>query len=114
MAKKKEKSPTESLDECPECGMSWVGKDIYEAFAEMREKGEQPYSTMTDQQLEAAAGQYGWTPENPKHFRLLLGIELSYGDHKRYDGVSYWRCPGCKATWNRFTGNKLEGEIPER
>jgi hypothetical protein len=34
------------------------------------------------------------------HYSRLVGIEVRGG----YDGVSYWQCPDCGATWNRFTG----------
>jgi hypothetical protein len=38
--------------------------------------------------------------EGTTHFSRLIGIEIQGG----YDGVSYWKCPDCGATWNRFTG----------
>jgi len=34
------------------------------------------------------------------HYSRLIGIEVRGG----YDGVSYWQCPDCNTTWNRFTG----------
>ena len=33
------------------------------------------------------------------HYSRLIGIET-----RSYDGVSYWQCPDCKATWDRWTG----------
>ena len=39
------------------------------------------------------------------HYSRLIGIE----DSDKYDGVSYWNCPDCNTTWDRFTG-KVEEE----
>lgn len=38
------------------------------------------------------------------HYSRLIGIE-----DDSYDGVSFWKCPDCKVTWDRFTGGKVEG-----
>lgn len=37
-----------------------------------------------------------------------IGIELAYDHPNHYDGVSYWQCPDCKTTFNRFTGKEEE------
>ena len=63
--------------DCPECGESWDAGDIPK---EIRKHYSKPYK---------------WSH--------LVGIEV----REKYDGVSYWQCPFCNVTWNRFTG-KLE------
>jgi len=52
--------------------------------------------------------------EHRKHYDLgsiyysrLVGIEVRGG----YDGVSYWQCPDCGATWNRFTAEYCSDAI---
>ena len=35
----------------------------------------------------------------PYKWSHLIGIET-----EKYDGVSYWQCPFCKVTWDRWTG----------
>ena len=39
-------------------------------------------------------------------YSRLIGIE----DPKVYDGVSWWRCPDCGATWSRWTGELEDSE----
>ena len=96
------------LDNCPECGADWNKGDIFEYFMLRKETGDEHYKDKTVEEIKEVAGHYGWTEENPKCFRRLIGIELPYGHPNRYDGVSYWRCPDCETTWNRFTGEKEE------
>ena len=36
-----------------------------------------------------------------KFYSQIIGIEDPY----LYDGVSYWRCPFCKTTWDRWDGH---------
>ena len=33
-------------------------------------------------------------------YSRLIGIEV----REKYDGISYWQCPFCKTTWDRFSG----------
>ena len=66
------------LKQCPECGESWVAEEIQES----------------------SRHHYG----GETHFSHLIGIE----DPEKYDGVSYWMCPFCKATWDRFTGELID------
>jgi len=47
------------------------------------------------------AGHY---PKGSTHYSRLIGIEIQGG----YDGISYWKCPDCKAQWDRFTGERVE------
>ncbi len=58
---------------CPECGKSWDAGDIPEKD---RKYHSEPYK---------------WSH--------LIGIEVT----EKYDGISYWQCPFCKATWDRWT-----------
>lgn len=69
-------------ESCPECKASWVGDPIPEKYLHL----------------------YG---HHNGHSSRLIGVNLSYDHPRHYDGVSYWQCPDCKATWNRWTG-KLE------
>lgn len=96
---------------CPECDEQWKGDDIYHYFLNQRDNpnSEQHefYKNMTDEEIYKSATCYGYTHENPSHFTNLIGVQLSHDHPNHYDGVSYWMCPGCKLTWNRFT-NKLE------
>ncbi len=96
----------EKLKNCPECGVLWEGDDIYEAFCKMRAAGDPYYKDKTDVQLQEIAGHYGWQLDKREHFTRLVGIELSRDHPKHYDGVSFWMCPECKVTWNRFTNEK--------
>lgn len=34
------------------------------------------------------------------HYSKLIGVE----DPELYDGVSWWMCPICEKTWDRYTG----------
>ena len=44
-----------------------------------------------------------------ERFSHVVGIE----DPNVYDGVSWWRCPHCGATWDRWTG-KLMKDWPKK
>ena len=86
----------DKLTVCPKCGADWDDGDIYEYFRK----------TNPDQSEEEAlksAKMFGWSNENRERFSRLIGVEIS----GNYDGVSYWQCPDCGTTWNRFT-NKEE------
>lgn len=63
---------------CPDCGKSWKGAVIPKESREF-------YGTAT-------------------HFGLLLGVEVE----DVYDGVLLWRCPFCKHTWHRFSGERVK------
>jgi hypothetical protein len=81
---------------CPKCGSDWDGGSILETFIKQREEGVKCWQGKSDEQIEkemkeSYSAPYRWGRE--------IGIELP----KRYDGVSYWQCPDCKTTFNRFT-----------
>lgn len=71
---------------CIECGADWRGEPIPE---ESRRKG------------------YYGDPA-PTHYSRLIGIEVP----GLYDGVSFWRCPDCGATWDRWSGHMVD-ELPK-
>lgn len=73
---------------CPECGSDWQGEKIPVA--------------------DLLSGCYGeWRLGDPyRYFGRLIGVELSHAHPQHYDGVSYWMCPDCRATWNRFTNER--------
>ena len=58
---------------CPVCGADWQASEI-----------------------PAKSRQY-YAP-SATHYSRLISIET-----RSYDGVSYWQCPDCKATWDRWT-----------
>jgi len=100
------------LDNCPNCSSPWKGFDIYQYFLRQKNDPDAPqhasYRGRTDEDILEVAGHYGYTLENPVHFRRVIGIEMPYGHPKRRDGVSYWKCPDCEVAWDRFTGEQTE------
>lgn len=54
-------------------------------------------------------GYYGpWSPgDPPRYYSKLIGIEDG-----TYDGVSWWHCPLCGATWSRWTGELKDPPDP--
>jgi len=71
----------EDLIECPKCRSDLKGEPIPEDLKE----------------------QYGGS----NYYSKLIAIEIP----ELYDGVSFWKCPFCKTTWDRWTGE--ETEIPK-
>lgn len=63
---------------CPKCGESWDAGDIPKKY---RKHYNPPYK-----------------------YSSLLGIEVP----DKYDGVSFYQCPYCKTTWDRWTGEEIE------
>lgn len=82
----------DDYEECPECGVSWVGYEIPEEHREM----------------------FG----NKTHYKkTVIGTEYGHdapaGYH--YDGISEWMCTACQTRWGRWTGKKLgTNELEER
>lgn len=92
-----------NIEKCPSCNSSFDGGSILETFIKQRD--------------EAKPGgfRYGWTDEEvekdmkecyspPYKWRREIGIEIQ----GHYDGVSYWKCPDCGYTWDRFTGKEVK------
>jgi len=90
--------PEASKGNCPKCGFLLDGGDIF------KELKKQPCNAgKSDESIKKSAAMYGWSEEDPKRFSNIIGIETC-----GYDGVSYWKCPSCKTTWNRWTGEEEE------
>lgn len=88
---------TDKTTECPICKASWDGGSILDSFKKQRDEGAECYQGKTDEDLEAMIKEC-YRP--PYRWSRLIGIE----DRDKYDGISFWQCPDCKTTWNRFTG----------
>jgi hypothetical protein len=82
---------------CPKCQSDWDGGSILETFIKQREEGVKMWQGKSDEEIEAYMKE-SYSP--PYRWGRKTGIEIQGG----YDGVSYWQCPDCKATFNRFTG----------
>lgn len=75
---------------CPACGVSWQGNEIPKESQEL----------------------FGGD-----HFSRVIGVEYSIDVPQiyRYDGISEYRCPDCKARFSRWTGERLkDGEYAPR
>ena len=97
---------TEDRTKCPKCGNSWDGGSILETFIKGRDDGTQSWcKDMTDKQIEEDVKKM-YSP--PYRWGREVGVELSWDHPDYYDGVSYWQCPDCKTTWNRWTGDEEE------
>ena len=84
---------------CPKCGESLDDGSILDAYKKHRLSW--TGKEYTDEELEEQMKEH-YAP--PYRYSKLIGIEVMGG----YDGISYWQCPFCKATWDRFTGNEVE------
>lgn len=120
------------FDNCPHCGVSFLGKDIYQHFLDeytanwpykyaitkermLQSKKEYPdlytgfpdnLDDLTDIEANAlyTARSYGWTKENPKCFKhTLMGVEIQ----GEYDGILFWQCTACNTYWKRFEWSDL-------
>lgn len=69
-------------DNCPACGVSWIGDEIPIANREF----------------------YG----GATHSRRVIGVEYWHGSPEHYDGVSEYQCPDCKARFGAWTGTQIE------
>lgn len=84
---------------CPQCGSSWRGGQIP---SESVSKGYYGHHNPCKKLREWDKGYDELTQCTcpVRHYSRLIGIEVP----SKYDGVSYWRCPDCGATWDRWTG----------
>jgi hypothetical protein len=89
-------------ENCPKCGVSWDGGSILESWKKLRKDGV-AYLDKSDEELETNMKKC-YSP--PYRWNRLMGIELPYDHPKYYDGISYWKCPDCKTTWDRFTSEE--------
>lgn len=52
-----------------------------------------------------ARGLYGpWDGKEERYYSSIVGIEVP----EKFDGVSYWLCPKCGTTWDRWNGEVVE------
>jgi rubredoxin len=72
----------DKIMKCPVCRASWDGGEMPE---DVRHYFSPPYR---------------WT--------RLVGIELPPEHPDHIDGVSFWQCPDCGTTWDRFTEEVVE------
>ncbi len=75
---------------CPKCGASWDGGDIYEVLRAM-----DAYASWSDADLRKMVEE-SYSP--PRRFSRLVGLEY----RQKYDGVLEWQCPDCNEKWPRF------------
>lgn len=90
---------------CKKCGSNWDGGSILEEFLKQRDNAKEGGYRFgwTDQQVEDSMKEY-YSP--PYRWGREIGIQLLFDHPDHYDGVSYWQCPDCKTTFNRFTGKE--------
>jgi Zn-finger nucleic acid-binding protein len=97
-------------DNCPHCDAPWKGEDIFEYFMTQKTdpKSEQHayFCDKSDEEIYESARAYGYKIGKPVFFRHVIGVQLEYNHPQFYDGISYWQCPACKETWNRFSGKQ--------
>jgi hypothetical protein len=90
---------------CKKCGSNWDGGSVLEEFFKQRDnakEGEYRFG-WTDQQVEDSMKEC-YSP--PYRWGREIGIQLPFDHPNYYDGISYWQCPDCKTTFNRFTGKE--------
>ncbi len=80
---------------CPKCNKSWDNGSIFDTH-----RKQECCKGMTDEELlEDIKRCYN----EPYRFSKLVGIEV----RGKYDGISYWQCPFCNATWDRWTSKEV-------
>ena len=84
---------------CPECHEDWDGGRIWKVWRAMKDCDY--YQSKTDEELQSMEKE---SYSEPYHFSKLIGIEVQ----GKYDGISYWECPFCKARWDRLTEKLVE------
>jgi rubrerythrin len=121
MAKRKAKVNIRKLSHCPNCHERWQDElNLHERLLQKRQDGDEYYANKTDEQIRESAHFFGWYAngeeyvgyDGEKRFGTaetedlrsskVVGIEVQ----GLYDGVSYWRCPFCGTTWDRWTGKE--------
>lgn len=90
---------TQNTEFCPKCKSDWRGETILATYIKQRDIERSNWQGFTDEHLIIHIKQH-YSP--PYRFGRLIGIEVQ----GKYDGVSYWRCPDCTTTFNRFTGKE--------
>lgn len=90
---------------CPKCNSNWDGGSIVDTFIKQRDEGSTYWKGKSDEEIEQYVKD---SYSEPYRWGREIGIGLAYDHPKHYDGVSYWQCPDCKTTFNRFTGEEEE------
>lgn len=128
------------FDSCPNCGTSFIGKDIYKHFLDdytnnwpyqysktkdeikksikdfsdlYESRGKIPdIDSMTEIEANAwySANMYGWTFENPKCFKHTI-IGIEVQGY--YDGIAFWHCSKCDVYWKRFSWSNFKEAFSE-
>jgi ribosomal protein L37AE/L43A len=82
---------------CPECGSDWRAGQIRPESAVKRYGHDAPCRAKEPWQL--GRGEFSLLCTcPPRYYTRLIDVEVPR------DGMSFWRCPDCLATWDRFTG----------
>lgn len=100
-----EKKKLNHHGDCLKCKKSWDAGEIWKAWRKM-----EYYKDKTDDELKAMQKE---SYSEPYRFSKLLGVEI----RGLYDGVSFWQCPFCNTTWDRWTleiVDNLKEEIKNR
>lgn len=86
---------------CPKCNSDWDGGSILETFIRQRDEGAEYLKGKSNEEIEQYMKE-SYSP--PYRWGREIGIELEWNHPNHYDGVSYWQCPDCQTTFNRFSG----------
>lgn len=89
------------MNNCPKCKSSWIGESILDTFIAQRDKGAVWCQGLSDEQImDYIKKSYG----PPYVWKREIGIEIQ----GKYDGISYYQCPDCKAYFDRFTKKEVD------
>lgn len=75
---------------CPICNGNWDDGDVCEVLSRQDKFKNNPGRLLN------AAGNYGWTKENPKRFSKLTLVKTRFPRDK----MTYHQCPECEAGWD--------------
>jgi hypothetical protein len=89
-----ETAKLDHFGKCPECNADWCAGDIFDIL-----RGQDWCKEKSDEELRDYI-QKAYAP--PYKFSRLMGVQLPYDHPDHYDGVSFWQCPACNHTWQRF------------
>lgn len=92
------KNKIDEHGKCPECGESWDGGNIFDTH-----RKQDWTNKMSDKEL---MNHIKSSYSEPYKWSKLVGIEIK----EKYDGISYWQCPFCKVTWDRWTEELVKNQ----